>query len=731
MVKGGLFSVEKSNDGRVGDGVTVTMRDRFPRASAAYPDLMPWGDPFDWADPASKAMAIMLIQLQNRFAFEGQREFLDYCGAVGDDVGAMVDDRVVGYEPDTVDEYRLLFALKPMELCLVWGLNGQCHGWAMWSLARNVDRDDRVFNTTYSFFAPDSQAAPEFRDLAIANLPRWTAAFFMLARKFGGVDDVARSIAPMCWDLSENMFRAGGDVEQCLEALTSLTNWASSADESQAEAWVKYLLGLWSGEMPDANRAQIGIVMMSPAHRFTGRDPQEWADEMLGYWSHVLIEHMELQVLAASLRTIEDWRDRRDRILSSAVKLSRSYREQSGGDETVALQALESRVSIIHPLIWFLTERGEVGDVLDVLGAWYVKEGERTCDGDVLFVASGHMNGVAYLWPGGRLALPGGEGQTTFDAVLAESSLAQREYHRATAVGDDMPDIDFRRMGQPDEAAGPGFEAATRAHFGPERLATALPRGRLIRSVVTVPSLPAPVLALLATEVGVVAAEEVSLREPLPVRPIGRVAVWQGGTMHEGFEVEALERVAALAGWTIDVKGGDVGAFERFYADPAPDLLWVIGHGEHSPHRIEGSGLVIGEELLTAERLRGLAPPGEGRRLLVLNVCSGATAQVRGGMARVGIGQELTGPGQQVAAHLWPVGMYAGLAFGAKFALELSVASAADAYARTVAGMRDPAALRADLITRLGSGLAIHERLAHQDAQISNVLAWGAPVLLT
>ncbi|MDI1295134.1 MAG: CHAT domain-containing protein, partial [bacterium] len=258
-----------------------------------------------------------------------------------------------------------------------------------------------------------------------------------------------------------------------------------------------------------------------------------------------------------------------------------------------------------------------------------------------------------------------------------------------------------------------------------------LPPSQPIRSVVTIPSLPAPVLALLATEGGVIGTEEVSLRQPLTVRPINRVAVWQGGTMHEGFEVEALERVASLAGWTIDVQGGDVPAFERFYADPSADLLWVIGHGEHSPHRIENSGLVIGEELVTADRLRGLAPAGEGRRLLVLNVCSGATAQVRGGMARIGIGQELTGPGQQVAAHLWPVGMYAGLAFGAKFALELSAAPTSEAYARTVAGMRDPAALRADLVTRLGSGLAIHDRLAHQDAQIGNVMAWGAPVLLT
>jgi hypothetical protein len=709
----------------------MTIREHFPRTSAAYPDLMHWDGTFDWRDPASKAMAMMLIQLQSRFALKGQREFLDYCDAVGEDVGKMVEDEVTGYEADTVDEYRLLFALKPMELCLAWGLNGQCYGWAMWSLSRNIDRDDRFFDTNYSFFAPDSQGAQEFRDLAIANLPRWTAAFFLLARKFGGLDDIARRVAPMCWDLAEKALRMGVDVGHCLDALTSLANWASNAEEPQTEAWVKYLDGLWADAMPDANRAQIGIVMMGMAHRFTGRDPQEWADEMLTHWSHILIEHIELQVLAVSLRTIKDWRDKRGRILASAVQLARSYREQSGDDETVALQALESRVSIIHPLIWFLTENGEVEDVLDVLGAWYVKDGERTCDGDVLFVAAGHMNGVAYLWPDGRLALPRGEGPTTFDALLAAASLAQREYHRATAVGDYLPDIDYRRIGQPDEAVGPEFEAAAQAHFEPARLAAALPPDRPIRSVVTVPSLPAPVLALLASEGGVNAAEEVSLQQSLPVRPINRVAVWQGGTMHEGFEVEALERVSALAGWTIDVHGGDLPAFERFYSDPATDLLWVIGHGEHSPHRIEGSGLVIREEIITADRLRGLTPPAEGRRLLVLNVCSGATSQVRGGLARIGIGQELTDPGQQVATHLWPVGMYAGLAFGAKFALELSVALPPEAYRRTIIGMREPAALRADLVARLGPGLDIHERLAHQDPQIGNVMAWGAPVLLT
>lgn len=709
----------------------MSMRDRFPRTSAGYPDLLDWDQGFDWADPVSREIALHLVHQQNRFAQEGQRAFLDYCAAVGDDVGAMAEVGVIAFEPDTIDDYRFLFALLPMELCLVWGLLGQCHGWAMWSVARGIDRDARLYQMQTCFFAPDAQGDPAFRDLTFLNLPRWAAAFFALARKFGGVDDLARLVAPLSWDLTESLLKRGGDVEQCLEALASLANWASNAGEPQAEEWVQYLLALWAGEMPNSNRAQIGILMMSPAHRFTGRDPQSWAEELLVAWPDVLVEHMELQVLAGSLRTIEDWHGRRARILAAAAELARSNRALAG-DETVALQALESRVSIIHPLIWFLTEHGEIGDVLDILGAWYVPEGARTCDDNVLFVAAGHKNGVAYLWPGGKLVVARDEGPTTFDALLAASSLAQREYHRATAVGDDLPAIDFDRMGQPDEAAGAGLEAATRAHFEPARLVEILPADLPIRSVIAMLSLPAPTAALLTTEAGLAAAQEVSLRQALPNRPIRRVAVWQGGTMHDDFEIEALHRVSELAGWQIEVHGGpDPADFERLYADPGPDLLWVIGHGEHSPHRIEGSGLVIGDAIVTADRLRHLKPDGDTRRLLVLNVCSGAAAQVRGGIERIGFGQELTAPSQQVAAHFWPVGMYAGLAFGVKFALELSAATAEVAYAHTVAAMRDPANLRADLIQRLGAGLAIHDRLGHQDEQIGNVMSWGAPVLLT
>jgi hypothetical protein len=287
--------------------------------------------------------------------------------------------------------------------------------------------------------------------------------------------------------------------------------------------------------------------------------------------------------------------------------------------------------------------------------------------------------------------------------MMAAASLAQRDFHRVGGMGDQFPAIAHDRLGQPNEAAGQEFEAAVRAHFGPGRLRNALPQGTAARSLLAIPALPVPIGALVALETDAAVAQEVGLRQAPPDRPIRRVAIWPGSTMHAGFEVEALERVAAQAGWHLEIgtDGDDPEAFVRFYEQAEADLLWVIGHGEHSPYRLDESGLAISEGLVGAEALRRI-PAGGGRRLLVLNVCSGAAIQVHGGTARIGFSHELTTPEQQVIAHLWPIGMYTGLAFGAKLALELARVPVADAYRSSVRGLAQPGSLCDELVALLG-----------------------------
>lgn len=708
----------------------MSMRLAFPRTSALFPRLMPWDDPFDWADGRSRAAAIRLADMQVRFATLGVKQFLTFCDAVADDITEMTPPAVPDALPDAIDAFRQLFSAMPMGITQAHGMLGDCYGWTMWSLMRHCDRRGRVFDGLWSAVLYSEGIPADYWALVSRNIPRWAAALFLLARKFGGLDVPARAIADRCWQHSFDLMNGEGDLDDCMSALVLLANWASNADEPQAERWVRILLGLWDKPIPDSVRAQLAMLMISPAHRFTGRDPQSWANEVLELWSHLLTDHLLIQVLATSVRDAKDWLAKRERILIAISSLAREY-HATAEDRTAALQALESRVGILHPLIYWLTEFGEIADLLDVLGAWYV-DGGRSCDDDVLFVGAGHRHGVAYIWREGRLIIDRAADEATFDHVLATASAAQRDYHRSSAVGDAIPAIDLTRMGEPDESAAPAFERAVRKHYEPNRLGEALGRYRP-RSMLVMPSTPVPLAAMLATEAGIPLACEASMRRAEPERPIRRLSLWPGSTYHAGFEVGAVKSVAERAGWEIVVHDAvdDADAFLAFYADPEADVLWVSGHGEHSPYRLSDSGLVIGDCLVTADQLSGLTRHGGGRRLLVLNVCSGAATQVRGGIARVGLSQELATPQQQVVAHLWPIGMYAGLAFGAKFALELAAVPPATALARTVSGLKAPDALRAELRRELGEDLEIHRRIENQDSQIGSVLSWGAPVLLT
>lgn len=710
----------------------MTMRDLFPRTSAAYPEYQDWDRDFDWNSIESRGQALQLIVLQERFFQYGPEAFFKYCGTVADDLGELAKVDEDSELADTIDEFRFLFGVQPTVVALELGLLGDCYGWIMWTLARECDRHGRVFDIHWRFVLPGTRAAPDYHQLSLLYLPRWTEAFFILARKFGGLDAIATAIADRCWRACLDGYDVGADADECFAGLVSLADWAVNTNADQAKLWVLTLAGMWDEQITDEMRARLGILLITEAHRYTDRDFQGWANELLDNWRHILPEHLLLQVLAASVRSREDWLARRDEIIEATRELACFYRDRAP-DPVTALQSLESRIPIIHPLIYSLTEHGTVDDLLDLLGAWYVAPDGRSCDGDVLVVATAHRHGVGYIWPGGRLIIRREDEQGSFDRMMHAASLAQRDYHRVGGVGDNFPQIDLHRLGEPDEAAGPEFEAAVRAHFDPAQLAAALPPGAASRSILSVPALPVPIGALLAKETDAPVAQEVSLKQALAERPIRRVAVWPGSTLHAAFEVEAIERVASQAGWELDIgeNGDDADAFVRFYERVDADMLWVIGHGEHSPYRLEESGLAIGDGLIAAEALKRIPTDAGGRRLLVLNVCSGAATQVRGGMARVGLSHELATPEQQVIAHLWPIGMYTGLAFGAKLALELANGTIADAYRATIRGLADPAALCDELVERLGADLGIHQRIAHQQAQIGNVLSWGAPVLLT
>jgi hypothetical protein len=125
-----------------------------------------WDQPLDWSDAASRARILGLVIAQRRAAEAGMDRFLAFCDAVANDVGGLVPVDETSVAADTVDQFRFLFGLLPIELTLAHGRNGDCYGWVMWTLARGCDRRGRVFDVYWSFFPPDSLGAADYRTLS-------------------------------------------------------------------------------------------------------------------------------------------------------------------------------------------------------------------------------------------------------------------------------------------------------------------------------------------------------------------------------------------------------------------------------------------------------------------------------------------------------------------------------------------------------------------------------------
>jgi hypothetical protein len=633
---------------------------------------------------------------------------------------------------DAIDCARFITCMPALLATRSAGQMGDCYDWIWTAVAPTHVRGQRVNENAYRFLS-FPQAPRELHGLYLRYIPNFAVATYYVAYKFGGLDQLTADIARSAWAMSARAYALDPSDGAAVEAMVQMTIWAAHRNWPDGPAWGAYLLALLEAVPVAEHRKQIAMAFITPAHRYSEVSARARADWILETFTDILREHERLQVLAVGLQGPDDWAARRAGIVEEISRLRAQYLAGLRPGES-GLEVLEQRVSILWPLAFSLTNWGEIGDLIDLLGAWYRAEGSEPADADLLAIVPTHNGGAGYLWPGGRW-LTGTGDFSTHDAMQRASGTALGSYYRGADGDHDAATYDGFRFDVVDAAAGYALEEAMRRHYRFAELAKRLPQGWSPRAVVVFPSGPEPVQALLAKDAGIGAPLEISFERPQGPRPLKRISVWAGGPWHEKFELGAIRHVAARAGWAVDVNSPETPSaadLRRFYEDPGPDVLWVISHGAHDPFAIEGTGLHLPDETLVGlEELLAWRTPTDGRRLLVLNNCSGATAQGRGGLARIGLAQSLVSGVQGVVAHLWPVHWAAGLAFGAALAACLEDLPTEHA-ALTAAGlMRQPSELLTFLDERFADCPEILERVHRSGEDLRSLTNWGCPVLLT
>jgi hypothetical protein len=202
----------------------------------------------------------------------------------------------------------------------------------------------------------------------------------------------------------------------------------------------------------------------------------------------------------------------------------------------------------------------------------------------------------------------------------------------------------------------------------------------------------------------------------------------------EQFEIEALRHVFDRAAVNVEIVSPDddqsADAFRTFYENPEFDVVWIMGHGEHDALTPHEAGLRITEDLVVSlPQILNFVIPTTERRLLVLNVCSGATPTVFGGLHRLGMAPLLTSRHQATISHLWMVNPTVAATFGAFLAAGLVEGRGFfDGYTSALRTLHlDRADIRDLLRSQLSPELGLVARL-EANIDFNNVLHWGSAV---
>ena len=138
------------------------------------------------------------------------------------------------------------------------------------------------------------------------------------------------------------------------------------------------------------------------------------------------------------------------------------------------------------------------------------------------------------------------------------------------------------------------------------------------------------------------------------------------------------------------------------------------------------------EEIIGISELEEIQVECDRRRLLVLNVCDGATGAVLGGALGLGVAQMLAQPAQAVISHMWPVDQRIAPVFGALLARELARGEIFfESFGRTITQMNVD---KEQLVESLGESPAefstLIERIENRDFDPKCMYYWGSPVFL-
>jgi hypothetical protein len=163
---------------------------------------------------------------------------------------------------------------------LIFGDKGACFDWICRSVSIDHDPKNRV-NKGRAFLPIFQAGDTKVGILCIAQIEHWAFALFTLARTLGGLDQLAATFRPFCWEVCSDSF-SQRPMHAALAAMGAIATYVDKINDNTAEPMARHLCALWEDpKLPRGLRGLLGVLLTTGLARFTGRHHAEYAEDIL------------------------------------------------------------------------------------------------------------------------------------------------------------------------------------------------------------------------------------------------------------------------------------------------------------------------------------------------------------------------------------------------------------------------------------------------------------------
>lgn len=576
--------------------------------------------------------------------------------------------------------------INSLEKQLVKALN-----WVGCGLGDNLDFEK---NRKQVFYPMIGELYSKFAYLSPLNIASWFGCFYYVWRTLACDYLTGESLI----DPAINAFNRlldNGLLSDWASNFGFLACWLATYNHSEAEKVIKHLeSNLDSLVIDDFTRLVIFEVLSTRAGRFSTKQPNLWAREALELHEHRMSDYQKFFFLSNAIHRInEDIVESLfpkliialENMIASVVGSANEYVHQENRRSIIA--------DTITPLLGNLIGLRQGEYALKTMFVWHGRTIANL--GGTLLLVGNNQESVMLCTQSACIEIPRGEQGSQGHQVLT-NAMSRFTGTSCSIVGNKEHELnkpDNGRFGVPVENYSDEYEKAFFNYYKLEECKVFLNQINVER-LIFLPAEHHPIQYMLKKYTDKCWPLAVSLLSKTKDRQINRIAIFSGAnSLTEEIEINLLRKLFNKLQPTVELdifKDEDAvkDTFISLYAGNEYDVIWVMSHGDFDHWSPETVSIAVGNDKVALLDIADLELTSDQRRLLILNVCDGATSRSTGSISKIGMAPAIAGKNQCVISHLWPVNPYAALCFSTFLALNLANGhSFFEAYKLTLSGL--------------------------------------------